>query len=304
MYVSCGETCVRRMTDIPSLLYSKLFSHRTGTGTGRNQRWIALSTKEKAYLMPGLTRWIKYHSFWGYFCRADYAVCGCLLATLSAVSTDMVQPQTFSTSYYLSATWSLINPPRWQLTVITLSPIPPNQYFACGMLFCQMTKTLLVDSGKYTRGGGVRSIRFSKWARNTAKWPPSHTFLAYQFYVTWGCMLRISRMSGRIPMPYYIMAKGYPWVVTYFLCKKWPDTPTSRTTRVTQWRQQLKLICVPLGHLYRMDHSIAVQFYLLNVFGASIRRKYQPSSWEHFFHRRRISQMTPSILASIPPHSW
>ena len=50
-------------------------------------------------------------------------------------------------------------------------------------------------------------------------------------------------------MPYEFMAKGPPWVMPYLLCKKWPDpSSVSRTTRVDQWRYQLKVNCAPLGH--------------------------------------------------------
>ena len=73
-------------------------------------------------------------------------------------------------------------------------------------------------------------------------------------------------------MPYAIMAKGYPWVTPYLICKKWPD-PTSEycTNRVSQRRYQLNVNCAPLGHSCLTAESIDVRFSSLNAFRASMR---------------------------------
>ena len=86
-------------------------------------------------------------------------------------------------------------------------------------------------------------------------------------------------MRGGGPVPYTIMARGSHWVTPSLLCKKLPDLSSlSCTTRVAQRRQQLKVNCAPLGYSCGTAQSIAVQFFYLNAFRASMRRNPQSSS--------------------------
>ena len=65
--------------------------------------------------------------------------------------------------------------------------------------------------------------------------PPAPASSVYHGWVTRGCASWSFLMRWRTSMMYAIIAKGYPWITPFLLCKKWPDpSSVSRTTRVYQ----------------------------------------------------------------------
>ena len=95
---------------------------------------------------------------------------------------------------------SMKNPSRLQLLVTTRTPI----LLKCASALCtfrgDMTKMILVGSGKYHRVGPhtIMSLILSWRASN---FPPALESSVYHSCVTWVCTARSSWMSERTPMP-------------------------------------------------------------------------------------------------------
>ena len=61
--------------------------------------------------------------------------------------------------------------------------------------------------------------------------------------------------------------------------KNWPDTPTSLTTKVAQWRYHLKVNCVPLSRLYWTAKACLSDY----------------PHWTHFAHQWGGISSTPPV---------
>ena len=106
---------------------------------------------------------------------------------------------------------ALLNHPKYRLPIMNFNPYPQKKAFTWGEFRRDMTNIILVGSGKYTPGGTL-TTRSSKCPQIPDKGTPAPGSSSYHGWVTPGSVVQRSRIRGRIPSTYGIMAIGYPWV--------------------------------------------------------------------------------------------
>ena len=185
--------------------------------------------------MSGLTCCIKAPSCWKDFCRPVWAVCGCLPGPANIMATKSRHPSTFSYNHRSCAVYVPMKRPKYLLPITICSPFLWKKSSALGTFCGDMTKILLVGSGKYPCGGPC-NINSSRCRWIPLKVPPALESSSYHVLVTLGWAVRRYRIRGRIPRPYAIMAMGCPWVTPYFIWGKWPVPSPSLNTIVAQRR--------------------------------------------------------------------
>ena len=150
------------------------------------------------------------------------------------MTTKACQPSTFSSNHQECAAYVPTNPPRYLLLVMTCRTYPQEKSSTRGTFHGDTTNMILVGSRKYPRRV-PHTIRLSKCCRMPAKGPPDPSSSLYHGWVTLRWDVRRSWISGRTPMTYAIMARGFPWVTPYLLQSKWLVSSPALITSVAQW---------------------------------------------------------------------
>ena len=193
---------------------------------------------------------------------------------------DSVYTSTLLDNQIFSAATYPTKPPRYQTSVTIFTTIPLEEIL-CPQNIPRCHDQDTLDWIQEIAPRRDPRLYILKVGQDVLKFLPFLHFIHIQRLSDTGHASWSYLMRGRTPMPYAIMARGSPWVTTSFPLKKWPDPSyVSRTTRLAQWWQQLKVNCAPLGHSCQTAEGIAVRFSSLNALRASMSRNPQSSSCE------------------------
>ena len=149
---------------------------------------------------------------------------------------------------------------------------------------------------------GPGMLTNQKYFSIIANVPKTMALSAYQGWVTSGMSRLILLISGRMPIPYAIIAIGYPCVTPSLLCRKLDIPFPFRKTIDDQWWYQLKIKRAPDGHKCLTVHSITTRLILLNTFFASTGKNPQSLVVEFLSQIYCTTWTAPSIPALSMAH--